>query len=160
MKQKTDDEFRAHFWSKIEKRGEDECWPWLAAVTKCGGYGQIERNHKGMRANRLAYEFTYGKFDGHLFVLHRCDNPKCCNPKHLFLGTAKDNSDDCRKKCRDRKALGSRNANSKLTEDAVVAIRQRYATENITTTELGKVYGVTSSQISNAVRRVSWMHVP
>lgn len=80
------------FWSKVNKRGPNECWPWNAARNKAG-YGIIGWNKKVVEASRIAYILTYGD-PGKLHVLHSCDNRWCCNPAHLRSGTHQENMQD------------------------------------------------------------------
>jgi hypothetical protein len=86
------------FWRYVKRNGPLECWPWIGPIAKYRrGYGQFKRDGrrgKSENAHRLAWEFTHGVPPDHLFVCHRCDNPPCCNPAHLFLGTPKENHDD------------------------------------------------------------------
>lgn len=88
------------FYSKIIKPDNpDSCWEWTAGGNQMG-YGQLRMNGKPILAHRLSYELYYGVKPGKLFVCHHCDNPPCCNPKHLFLGTCQDNVDDMMRKDR------------------------------------------------------------
>jgi len=80
-------------WSKVAKAGADECWPWTHGKT-LAGYGQTTVNGEKRLAHRLAWELAVGPIPAGLCILHRCDNPPCCNPAHLFLGTKKDNAAD------------------------------------------------------------------
>lgn len=80
------------FWSKVDRRGPDECWPWTACYSR-NGYGWFGVNGKGWVATRMAWFLTHGSPpDG--FVCHRCDNPQCVNPAHLFVGSHTDNMRD------------------------------------------------------------------
>ena len=81
----------SRFWKNVTKAGADECWLWQGTCNSVTRYGQIVRDGKKVYAHRVAYELTHGSIpDGH-FVCHRCDNPPCCNPSHLFSGTASEN---------------------------------------------------------------------
>jgi len=87
------------FWSKVNRKGPDECWEWIGTLKKPQGYGffyicqenGIDRN---MYAHRFIFQYLNGPVGTMQYVCHHCDNPKCVNPKHLFLGDAKANWDD------------------------------------------------------------------
>lgn len=81
----------ARMWSRVDKTGD--CWVWTGATVH-NGYGTISVNNRLVRTHRLAYELTHGPIPAGMKVLHTCDNPPCCRPDHLFLGTDKDNVHD------------------------------------------------------------------
>ena len=92
------------FWSRIKIGNPEDCWPWTRSISN--GYGQIKIKNKQTAANRLAYFLSTGKDPGESCVLHNCpngDNPACCNPAHLWLGTLADNNADKVKKSRQAK---------------------------------------------------------
>lgn len=148
------DEFAKRFWSKVLIKGEDECWEWQNA-TQSRGYGSvgIGRRGKTALAHRVAYFLTYGD-PGELCVLHSCDNRRCVNPKHLFLGTNQDNVDDKVKK--GRQLIGEENGNSKLTAKEVEEIRELYRVKKIPYRKLGGLFGVSESTVMGIVKGEYW----
>jgi hypothetical protein len=150
----------ALFWSQVDKSGgPDACWPWTGGILKPFGYGAFRPRygvHRKNRAHRFSYELAYGPIPDALCVLHHCDNPPCCNPAHLFLGTRGDNAAD--RASKHRTACGERNHFTKLTTQQVLDIRERYA-HGETRRTLGAIYGVTPDNIRAIVLRLSWKHV-
>lgn len=146
------------FWAKVDKSGE--CWMWTGAKNK--GYGMVRRrefNQYQVQAHRYAWFLTHGEWP-ELFVCHRCDNPSCVNPAHLFLGTAQDNFDDMRSKGRERHRAvrGELQGSAKLTAVKVIRIR-KLAAKGLTHQEIADQFGVDRSNISIIVRRKGWAHV-
>lgn len=127
-----------------------ECIEWKHAKSKKTGYGVAWHNGKWMLAHRAAWEKAYGKIPQGIFVCHRCDNRICVNPKHLFLGTAKDNAADRDRK--NRTATAERNAASKLNWRKVRIIRS----SSLTNLKLAKKFGVHHSTIWKARKSWSW----
>lgn len=93
-----DEKAEKRFWKNVDRRGEDECWEWRRCCTE-GGYGQFNLNKRMEIASRVAWTIANGLipelFEGlPTFICHKCGNPKCCNPGHLFLGNPKINLKD------------------------------------------------------------------
>ena len=128
------------------------CWIWHGTkVTR--GYGQISSNGKIWRAHRLSWALHKGNIPAGVLVLHKCDNPSCVNPEHLFLGSVQDNVDDRIKK--GRSARGSNMGSSKLTEANVHAIRERLSHAE-THASIAASFDVTESAVSHIAAGHSW----
>lgn len=153
------------FWSKVVK--SDSCWLWNGTIHH-SGYGIVEIRAWKPRpcqfAHRVAWILTYGPIPDGMLVCHRCDQKRCCNPAHLFLGTAAENSADMARKGRARAncsgVKGERNGHATLTDADIPLIRQRYALGNVTLSQLGREFGVGYGQIRRIVSRIGWRHIP
>lgn len=139
--------------SKI-KVNDAGCWEWTAFRTE-QGYGRIQLDRKFKGAHRVSYREFCGPIPDGLHVLHRCDNPSCVNPDHLFLGTNDDNVADKVKKGRQRRHHGEANPHSRLTAADVLAIRA--STER--RKDLAEKYGVTPTCIYDVRVGKSWGHL-
>lgn len=120
------------------------------------GYGRINIKTKALVAHRVAWELVNGPISKGMLVLHKCDNPPCINPDHLFLGTAADNAADRDSKGRRMPPKGILNGGAKLTEEAVIKIRQ----DKRLLREIAAEYGVNYSAISGIRLNRSWKHLP
>jgi hypothetical protein len=138
-------------WSKIDVREPGECWPWKASLRL--GYGMFRENKRKISAHRFIYALTYGAIPDGLVVRHACDNPKCCNPRHLQTGTHADNVAD--RQARQRQARGERGGTTKLSEGQVRTIRQ----DQRSLRRLATQFGISTTQIAAIKRRESWKHV-
>jgi len=139
------------FWEKVQQLTKEECWPWTASKDEVG-YGRFWCDGKTVAAHRFAYELVCGRIEGGRFVMHACDNPSCCNPKHLSLGTAQENSTDMLSK--GRQACGEKHGRHKLTSADVEAILR--SKEPLRT--LSDRYRISDSVVSSIRRRKHWQH--
>lgn len=160
------------FWSKVNVLGENECWEWTAWKDK-DGYGRLGLGNLKPYAHRVAWFLTNGQIPLGKLVLHKCDNPPCANPRHLFTGTNKDNLIDAAKK--GRTASGDKNGSrlhpeklnpargeshwlSKLTKQDILCIRKRYF-EGETQESISEGFGITRAYVSEIVNRKRWTHI-
>lgn len=143
----------AQFWSKVDVQDDlSVCWPWTRGTTK-SGYGAFKVDGKSMGAHRVAVRLFGRDVPSGVIVRHKCDNPLCCNPYHLDLGSHNDNVRD--RVERSRSAIGAENGRARLTVSQVQAIRQ----DNRTHTDIAKDYGVDRSTVSHIKKRIIWRHV-
>lgn len=136
-------------WAKIAIGASDECWLWTGSLDT-GGYPQIWSGPKGVMrlAHRAVYELSVGPIDDGLDVCHTCDVPRCCNPAHLFLGTATDNAVDMCMKGRNVILRGERNPNAKLTDAQIAEIRSSTDKQAL----IAARFGIRQGSVSNIVR--------
>lgn len=152
---------QSRFWSKVKIADGASCWEWIGSRDACG-YGVLFRsNHslpRMLKAHRLSWEIHNGPITDGLHVLHRCDNPPCVNPSHLWLGTQADNNRDRDAKGRcgakgghvaDRR--GAKNGNARLSDEQVAKIRERHASGE-SQQRIADSIGCGQSQVSRIVR--------
>jgi hypothetical protein len=153
---------RAEDWllEKAIPEPNSGCWLWLGALFK-KGYAKVGTGKRGKvdLAHRVSWRRFRGPIPKGLFILHACDTRCCINPDHLFIGTARDNTQDCLRKGRfgsnSEKVRGEMHPNVKLTADQVLKIRQEKGRAEL----VAEKYGVTRSQINSIWARRSWRHV-
>lgn len=133
------------------------CWNWTRGKTSCG-YGHYAVSGRQGRAHRLFYEHLVGEIPSRMHVCHRCDNPLCVNPEHLFVGSSAANTAD--KVSKGRQARGAELPQSRFSELQVRAVRELHATSGWTFGELAVVFAVTRPAIAAIVHRRTWRHVP
>lgn len=144
------------FWSKVDKRGPDECWPWKAGLSN--GYGSFCL-YVGYNttAHRVAWELVNGPMPKDLDGCHSCDNRDCCNPSHIWPGTPHDNAEDMVKKRRNNS--GERCNKSKLTPSEVIEMFHKYRSGSYTQRELATEYVVSQANVGRIVNGQQWRHL-
>lgn len=148
------------FWNNVDVGNEEDCWEWKGSLSIRGKYGQLMTSFKGVRflkkGHRLSYLINKGDIPDNLIVCHMCNNSKCCNPNHLYLGTHSDNWNDTIDNGNNYvlPALkGDKSPNSKLNWKKVEEIRNSKESGVV----LGKKYGVSRVTISNVRRNLTWV---
>lgn len=148
------EQLKKNYESKVVKK--DGCWDWNGVKDK-DGYGQVPSGyHKQGKAHRISWMLHKGEIPEGLIICHHCDNPKCTNPDHLFLGEKKDNNADKEKK--GRGAKGSKIKTAKLNEESIVLIRKLLKI-GVKSRRVAKDFGVSPSQICAINKGKSWKHV-
>ena len=146
------------FWEKVDKSGE--CWLWTAH-RNADGYGMVGLERRGIdRSHRVAWRLANGSIPAGMSVLHRCDNPGCVRPDHLFLGTQRDNIADMDAKGRSRKnpRRGSAHHWAKLREQDIPIIRA-LAADGMNNTQIGRRFGVHRLTIHLILNGKNWAHI-
>ncbi len=170
------------FWQRVNKEGPipshvpelGKCWAWTAPLNP-DGYGMYSYERRSIGAHRVSYYLRHGRpTDKTMQVLHKCDNPACVNPDHLFLGTQKDNIQDCIKKGRhtvpfldpkwSKKRMectprGIHNGMAKMNPESVKELRQ-LRSQGWSYRSLMDKYGITMRAVACIVKRITWRHVP
>jgi hypothetical protein len=168
--------FLERLWGNIQQCGHEEtcvfcCWPWQKALDQ-DGYGKFSFAYAGRNLGtpvaRVIYEMWHAvRIPDGMLVCHYCDNPPCCNPLHLWIGSLNDNRQDCVRKGRTARGLATGWYTKpvalphihRLTSDEVIAIRQRYKHGNIAQGTLAREYHVSKHTIRHIVNRETWKHL-
>lgn len=158
------------FWTRVLRKSPDECWEWQGALTS-SGYGNLTWDGVHVQAHRVAFALSIGgialetgfRVEGKAkryrrFVLHKCDNRRCCNPAHLFLGSMSTNQKDAYSKGR-KVQPRSEHVNAKLRPEQVREIRRAYVAGEAVQVELAAQYGVSQRAISLVVRNETYKDV-
>jgi hypothetical protein len=146
-------EIEPRFWPKVDRRGPNECWLWQSSRSR--GYGTIFAWGRPQYAHRIAYALQRGPVPAGVQVLHTCDNPPCCNPSHLFLGTQLDNMRDRNSKGRANVARGERAGTATLTNEQALAI---YSASGLYR-EIAAAFSTTVAVVGKIKHGKTWRHV-
>lgn len=140
------DSLSSRFWQRVDKRSEDECWPWTGRFA-ANGYGVFDHSNRPNVASRFSYELSNGPIgDAEKFVCHKCDNPKCVNPSHLWLGTHQQNMDDAKNKGRTAKGNGLRGSSVNTSKLDAAKVREIKVSTTPAKT-LARKFGVSKTAI-------------
>lgn len=149
------DKDRARFWSKVDKRGVDECWEWQGSIGP-DGYGRFCIKYKTVYPHRIAWIVTHGPIVKPLQACHKCDNRACCNPAHLFMGTQQDNVRDMFNKGRGYERRGANNPRAKLSVIDVCLIKALYNSGYYTQAQLASMFNVSIYPVASIINGKSW----
>lgn len=152
------------FWARVNKSAPNGCWEWTGAKErKYGRFYLTSRIH--LLAHRISWEIAHGEISDTLCVLHKCDNPSCINPDHLFLGTKGDNNRDRASKGRTARShqhlyspKGERHPGHKMTEAAVRELRTLYS-NGASQSQLAEQFGIRQCTVSQIVLRRTWRDI-
>lgn len=138
------------YWEKVNIKNNDECWNWLAAQDG-HGRGVVRYNNKNVVAHRISYLLHYGELNKDLNILHKCDNPICCNPHHLKQGTQAENMQECRDRGRNYNPNGTKLDWNKVREIRYYSFHMRYSSY-----KLASMFGVSRPNINQVVNNKTW----
>lgn len=150
------------FWSKVDIKGDDDCWNWTGMTYRNRDLRGLVRVKKKLTfAHREAWRLTHGEIPKGMCVCHKCDVTTCCNPRHLFIGTQLENIADRQKKgrCKSKGPDGQKNGMAKLRDDQANEILRLLETKAVKSKEIAKRFGVSESLISRMKHGKAWVHL-
>lgn len=148
-------DIKDHFLSFVSiPENLNDCWEWIGGLFS-NGYGAYRIGKRTLRAHRISFSLFVGEIPDGLYICHKCDNKKCVNPSHLFLGTHQDNMDDMKSKHRVKSVVGENHGRHKLTEKKVYKILEMIE-QGINQHEIAKMFGVNHATISSIKTGKNW----
>lgn len=141
------------FWDYVQK--SDGCWEWKGGKHSFG-YGVLSVDGKSYLAHRHCYELHYGEIQDDMEVCHKCDNPSCVRPDHLFVGSHDDNMKD--KVNKGRQPRGTNVSTAKLTDEKVREAR-KLRDDGMTFVAIGSIFGTSRKTVECAVKGITWRHI-
>ena len=151
----------SYFWSRVSKKSDSECWQWTGEHTSLG-YGRVSigsaKTRRRIVATRVSYFLHYGIDPKEKFVCHKCDNPPCVNPLHLFLGTSKQNMQDAKRKNRTLKGARHPRPNAVISPEIVREIRSRKA-QGEHVDKIADRFNVSVSSVYKVCGNLRWQHI-
>lgn len=154
----------SRFWKGVSIGASNDCWMWNGAKNK-QGYGRFTQKKIQRLSHRVAFTSVHGPIKSDTLICHRCDNPSCCNPGHLFAGSSSDNVQDSLRKGRQVKSHGLSHWKSKLDATKVLALRKCREEINMGLrptsdfSALYKSYGITAGGAYSASKGLNWRHI-
>lgn len=147
------------FWEKVDKRDPDECWEWTAAKGT-RGYGELaNKPNPPIAAHRLSYIIAHGSIPEGMDVCHSCDNPACCNPAHLWLGTHRDNMHDMYLKNRRKAISGEQHRDAKFTNEQIRHIREMYKSGQYRLCELTRMFDISRTSMTKILKGLTYKNI-
>ena len=146
------------FFLWVNYSASNGCWEWTGSKDG-GGYGMAFVDGVMVKSHRYSWEYYFGSIPSGLWVLHKCDNPACINPEHLFLGTNGDNMKDKVKKERQSRLFGDKNGRCVMTKDLVIELRQLYASGKFSYRDLVGRFNISQTQVARIIKKESWLWV-
>lgn len=152
------EELSVRFWAHVVKgMGDDSCWEWTGGKSTQMRYGALRIEGQTYYAHRVSWIIANGIIEPGTCVLHRCDNPPCVRPSHLFLGTKMENMQD--KIAKGRQIRGSQVQQSVITDASAGEILVQYASGTTSALELARKYGINESTLRSIINGETWRHV-